>query len=431
MFLFKPKKQEEPKAQVVSKANADLEIITKMNQEFASSLDLNETLNTALKVIIERINAQAANIFLINEKIKKFECIASLHQEYLDEYQLDLKDGVMGKAVEQRKCIRVGDVRKDVREIANFYFDLDNKTNFTTFSVLCSPLIAANECIGVIHCLNKKTSTKLFEEGDRQLLETLSAPAAFAIRNAKMAKEMIEKNKIQKEVEIVGDIQKSLLSKNKKEDFPIAGINIPAKVVSGDFYNFSDLGDGKYGFGVADVSGKGIKSSLLMSKASSLYSCLSKTNFSAAELLIQLNNEICETISRGMFVTMLIGIYDSNKKELLLSSAGHEPPIIFSKDGTFSNYNESGPPLGIMPKTKYTEHTIPFDNSSMYIFTDGITEIKNPKGEMLGSEGFQNYIKKYKDKPNNERLKIIIEDILNTGHIQKDDLTIVVIDGNN
>ena len=431
MFLFKPKKQEEPKAQVVSKANADLEIITKMNQEFASSLDLNETLNTALKVIIERINAQAANIFLINEKIKKFECIASLHQDYLDEYQLDLKDGVMGKAVEQKKCIRVGDVRKDVREIATFYFDLDNKTNFTTFSVLCSPLIAANECIGVIHCLNKKTDTKLFEEEDRQLLETLSAPAAFAIRNAKMAKEMIEKNKIQKEVEIVGDIQKSLLSKNKKEDFPIAGINIPAKVVSGDFYNFSDLGDGKYGFGVADVSGKGIKSSLLMSKASSLYSCLSKTNFSAAELLIQLNNEICETISRGMFVTMLIGIYDSNKKELLLSSAGHEPPIIFSKDGTFSNYNESGPPLGIMPKTKYTEHTIPFDNSSMYIFTDGITEIKNPKGEMLGSEGFQNYIQKYKDKPNNERLKIIIDDILNTGHIQKDDLTIVVIDGKN
>ena len=431
MFLFKPKKPEEPKLEVVSKADVDLEIIMKMNQQFASSLDLNDTLNTALRVIIERINAQAANIFLINDKISKFECIASLNQDYLDEYQLDLKDGVMGKAVNERKCIRVGDVRKDVREIAEFYFDLDNKTNFTTFSVLCSPLIAANECIGVIHCLNKKTDNKLFQEEDRQLLETLSAPAAFAIRNAKMAKEMIEKNKIQKEVEIVGDIQKSLLSKNKKEQFPIAGINIPAKVVSGDFYNFSDLGNGKYGFGVADVSGKGIKSSLLMSKASSLYSCLSKTNFSAAELLIQLNNEICETISRGMFVTMLIGIYDSNKKELLLSSAGHEPPIIFSKEGNFSNYNESGPPLGIMANTKYSEHTIPFDNSSMYIFTDGITEIKNPKGEMLGSEGFQNYIKKYKDKPNSERLNIIIDDILDTGHIQKDDLTIVVIDSKN
>jgi len=428
MFLFKTKKEPEKKDQNLQ-TNVDLEIITKMNQEFAVSLDLNETLKTALQVIIARINAQAANIFLINEKKKKFECIASLHQDYLDEYELDLKDGVMGKAVEQRKCIRVGNVRKDVREIAEFYFDLDNKTNFTTYSVLCSPLIAANECIGVIHCLNKKTNDKLFIEDDRQLLETLSAPAALAIRNAKMAKEMVEKNKIQKEVEIVGDIQKSLLSQNKKDSFPIAGINIPAKVVSGDFYNFSDLGDGKYGFGVADVSGKGIKSSLLMSKASSLYRCLSKTNFSAASLLMQLNDEICETISRGMFVTMLIGIYDSNKKELLLSSAGHEPPIIYSKDGTFSNYSEAGPPLGIMPKTKYNEHTLSFAESSMYIFTDGITEIKNPNGEMLGSEGFQNYIKKYQTTPNNERLKKIIDDILNSGHIQKDDLTILVIDG--
>ena len=99
MFLFKPKKKEEPKEQGQSKANIDLEIITKMNQEFASSLDLNETLNTALKVIISRINAQAANIFLINDKRKKFQCIASLYQDYLDEYELDLKDGVMGRAV--------------------------------------------------------------------------------------------------------------------------------------------------------------------------------------------------------------------------------------------------------------------------------------------------------------------------------------------
>ena len=429
MIFFKSKKPIIEEKDESLDVNVDLEIITKMNQEFAYSLDLNDTLKTALQVIIARINAQAANIFLINEKKKKFECIASLHQDYLDEYELDLKDGVMGKAVQQKKCIRVGNVRKDVREIAEFYFDLDNKTNFTTYSVLCSPLIAANECLGVIHCLNKKTESKLFIEDDRQLLETLSSPAAMAIRNAKMAKEMVEKNKIQKEVEIVGEIQKSLLSQNKKEAFPIAGINIPAKVVSGDFYNFSDLGDGKYGFGVADVSGKGIKSSLLMSKASSLYRCLSKTNFSAADLLIQLNNEICETISRGMFVTMLVGIYDSNKKEMLLSSAGHEPPIIFSKDGSFTNYTEAGPPLGIMPNTKYTEHTISFADSSMYIFTDGITEIKNPNGEMLGSEGFENYIKKYQETPNNERLKTIIDDILKTGHLQKDDLTIVVVDG--
>ena len=72
-----------------------------------------------------------------------------------------------------------------------------------------------------------------------------------------------------------------------------------------------------------------------MSKASSLYRCLSKTNYSAAELLDILNLEICETASRGMFVTMLIGIYDSNKKELTLANAGHEPPLIYSNDKLF------------------------------------------------------------------------------------------------
>ena len=107
MLFFKTKKPDISETTNKSQDNIDLQIINKMNQEFALSLDFDETLNTALQVIIARLNAEAANIFLINNKTKKFECILSLQQEHLDQYQLDLTDGVMGRAVKQRKCIRV------------------------------------------------------------------------------------------------------------------------------------------------------------------------------------------------------------------------------------------------------------------------------------------------------------------------------------
>ena len=132
-MFFGAKKKETTK--VDDTTSKDLELVTKMNHDLAKSLDLKETLSNSLELIIKRINAQAANIFLIDDKNQSFQCIASKHQAYLEDFEIPITQGVMGKAVVLKKCIRVGDVRKDVREIAEFYFDLDNKTNFTTYSV--------------------------------------------------------------------------------------------------------------------------------------------------------------------------------------------------------------------------------------------------------------------------------------------------------
>ena len=104
-MFFKPKKIEVNKEDLA--LNQDLAIITKMNQEFATSLDLNETLQKALEVIIKRLDAQAANIFLIDEKKQVFQCIASKYQSYLEEYEIPLTQGVMGKAVLQKKLRQI------------------------------------------------------------------------------------------------------------------------------------------------------------------------------------------------------------------------------------------------------------------------------------------------------------------------------------
>ena len=111
-MFFSTKKKDPIK--VIDTKNQDLELITKMNQELARSLDLTETLQDSLELIIKRINAQAANIFLIEEKKQVFQCIASKYQAYLEDFEIPITQGVMGKAVYNKKCIRVGDVRKDL-----------------------------------------------------------------------------------------------------------------------------------------------------------------------------------------------------------------------------------------------------------------------------------------------------------------------------
>ena len=103
-MFFKSKKTEPAKE---DSGIQDLKIITQMNQDLATTLDLNETLQNTLEVIIKRINAQAANIFLIEEKKQVFQCIASKYQAYLDEYEIPLTQGVMGKAVLQRKRVYI------------------------------------------------------------------------------------------------------------------------------------------------------------------------------------------------------------------------------------------------------------------------------------------------------------------------------------
>ena len=172
-----------------------------------------------------------------------------------------------------------------------------------------------------------------------------------------------------------------------------------------------------------------MNAAMLMAKASSLLHHLAKSIDDPGELLSRVNNEICESISHGMFVTLVSGFLDAKNQTIKFSNAGHQPPLFHTNKGEFIEIEASAPPIGIIPAIEFPVETINLNGGVVYLFTDGITEIKDPSGEMLGAEGFQDYIKKYQSKPNNERLKIIIEDIVRSGKIQKDDLTIVVIDG--
>ena len=127
-----------------------------------------------------------------------------------------------------------------------------------------------------------------------------------------------------------------------------------------------------------------MNAAMLMAKTISLFRCLGKAEHDPARLLSLLNDEIVETASHGMFVTMAAGLFDPSSGELTFANAGHQPPLYRNRQGGYRELEESSPPLGIMPGLDCVRQCVQLDGGRLYVFTDGVTEGWAEAGEMLG-----------------------------------------------
>jgi sigma-B regulation protein RsbU (phosphoserine phosphatase) len=290
------------------------------------------------------------------------------------------------------------------------------------------PLIINNECIGALELLNKKNDD-LFGDQDKHLSMALASYAALAINNARMADALVEQERMRKELELAREIQLDLLPDVSEEsNFPINGVNVPALEVSGDFYDFFRRDDGLIYFNLADVSGKGMNAAMLMAKASSLLHHLAKDIDDPGELLARVNDEICETVSHGMFVTIVSGFIDTNTCTIKYSNAGHQPPLFHHYSGEFEEIEAGAPPIGILPGTEFPVTTIKLDGGSVYIFTDGVTESRNDEQKLLDVGGLIKLIEENSKVTPTKRLENIVAKIQNPNIEQHDDITLMVIE---
>ncbi|MDX1518657.1 MAG: PP2C family protein-serine/threonine phosphatase, partial [Gammaproteobacteria bacterium] len=204
-------------------------------------------------------------------------------------------------------------------------------------------------------------------------------------------------------------------------------MNVPALEVSGDFYDFFRREDGKIYFNLADVSGKGMNSALLMAKVSSLLHHLAKTIDDPGELLQRVNDEICETVSHGMFVTIVSGFIDTRNCTIHWSNAGHQPPLYHHANGDFREYPAEAPPIGILPGTVYPVTEIPLAAGTLYLFTDGVTEALDEDNNPLDVAGLTRLIRDNSTVAASKRLEGIIAEIRKPHLAQRDDITMMMI----
>ena len=320
-----------------------LSLLAQMGQDFAASMDIEDTLNRALTRITQHLQAAGGALFLLDEGEEIITCCACVGATDITGLKLRSDQGIVGRCVQNN----AGEIVRDVTKDPNWANFVDQQTGFTTKSILCAAMSVQDKRIGAIEMVNKLTDDERFTDADLLMLQALSSSAALAILNARMATALVEQERVRHELELAAEIQRSLLPDGRDDDLPVAGINVAARMVSGDFYDYFALPDGRIVFDLGDVSGKGMNAALLMAKTASLLHCLGKTVHEPGRLLEMVNAEICDTSTRGMFVTMLMGLFDPATGILQLANAGHEPPLIHRRDGTFEAFPAEAPPLGI------------------------------------------------------------------------------------
>ena len=249
----------------------------------------------------------------------------------------------------------------------------------------------------------------------------------------------IWKNRVSKEIKLAIDVQKRLMPRRTINNFPIEGINIPAREISGDFYDFYQHNDQIY-FTLCDVSGKGVNAGMVMARAITLFKIYSKNKFKPNEIHYEMNNDLQQTNPKGVYVTSIVGSYNSKTDVVELSNAGHLPALFKNGNG-FHEYESSSLPLGVKKADNsnvYKLESFQLGSGRLYCFTDGFSECRNEKGEEIGIDGVKQLITTFQNTSLKKELLKITKDVEkkstkgqnfdesnNQANILEDDLTII------
>ncbi len=413
-------------AQALGAGDADTSAVflARLTHEFASSLDIDETLKNAIDHFMAYLNAEAASIFLLEEDASTLICRECAGPVDIRGLRLDADQGIVGQTVADNAAKIV----RDVSSNPSFAAVVDEDTGFVTRSILCAPLSVRGTCFGALELLNKRSGDGLFDLNDIQLATTVASAAALAIHNAQLAQELVEQERVRKELELARQIQESLLPTSVGSDFPVHGLNIPAREVSGDFYDFKAMDDGRIYFALADVSGKGMNAALLMAKTTSVLRCLAKSAPDAGTLLRWANDEICETSTMGMFVTIIAGFLNPTTRRVEIANGGHQPALIRRRDGGYDEIAAAAPPLGVLADIEFPVRDIALNGDAIYLYTDGLSESKNADGKELETAGLKQMIESAAATQAAGRLARIVEQWESTGHQTHDDITVMVVE---
>lgn len=336
--------------------------------------------------------------------------------------------GIAGATLREGRLINVEDASADPR----FYDEIDRQTGFRTRSLLSVPLRGIdNETNGVLQLLNKRSGR--FTAADEELALTLGSLTGLSIQRQILFEQYREKQRLDHDLQLARRIQRSLLPATdpKVEAFDIVAWTQPADATGGDFYDFFDLPDGRYGLIVADVAGHGLAASLLACETRALIRANAASTSSIAEIAIRTNELLYRDLEHERFVVLLLAALDPATRRLEYVTAGCAPIVYRGSEGRFMETEATVPPLGVLPSLPgpvLAELRLQ-PGDTLVMATDGFYEWKNPAGHEFGLERLSECVRRNASGPSVELIRRMHDDVrAHAGDVkQEDDLTALVI----
>jgi len=430
------------------------ETVRKISESMRTLLGLDEIVKSIMETALSVMFIDSGCVLLLDKEKKVYECIikdgkrenrgsnindmvseqtveAAGYAEHL-EVDLSVSDPFIQKIAERRREVTIYDIQE------NPFFETHREsfknTMDTMEATLVVPLIYEDELIGLIS-LGEKKSGKFYRREDINLLNILANQGAVAIENAQMVEKVIEKERMEEELNIARDLQTSMLPATCPEikGIKLAAVSNEAREVGGDFFDFIDMGVDKVGLLIGDVTGKSVSGALVMAASRSVFRMLSEQELSISEIMIRANRRIKNDVMSGMFVALLYAVIDVKNRTLSLSSAGQTQPVHLSaKTGKANLLETKGDtfPLGILEHAEYEETLLKLKPGDKVVFyTDGIVEAMNTQDEIFGFERLLEVVRATKSMTAPLALNEVldrVDDFVGSA-AQHDDMTMIVL----
>jgi phosphoserine phosphatase RsbU/P len=419
-----------------------LGVLLEVARTLGTGLSLEDVLTAVVDAAIQVTRTERGVLLLANEGQPGLQMIVARDAQHgtLRPDQLQVSQSVVKRVAQTRRELIVSDTGEDggmsqQESVARLELHtiiaipVDKLPVIETLDATIST--RQGELLGVLY-LDSHVPSSAFSDLDREVLRTLAREAATVVENARLFASSRAKQRLDHEIEIASQIQKNLLPKALPNlpDVSVAGSTLSCHSVGGDCFDVIELGGGRHGFFVGDVSGKGISAALLATLLQGVFFTTAAMDISLPGVFSRVNQYLCERSGEDRYATVFYGILDKLGRFEYVN-AGHVPPLLKKKAGGLEGLGSANFPVGMFAEAEYQSARVQLDPGDfLVIYTDGVSEASNNMNELFEESRLRAILENFTGDTVQQLGDAIREGmrVFTEGAAQSDDITILVIE---